>query len=516
MGQIGEQDNSRKLLYLIIGFSLLELLLHLYTNLFAGYGYFRDELYYIACSKRLAWGYVDQPPLSIFILAGSRLIFGDSIFALRLLPAVASAVTVFFAGKITRELNGNAVAITAASLSLVLSPIFLGMFAIFSMNSFDWLLWSIAFYVVIRLIKTGNERLWIWLGVIVGLGLLNKIDFAWFGAGLVVGMIFTSQRKYFLTRWPYIAGAIALLIFSPYIIWNITHNFAHLEFIRNATRWKYSGITRSDFVLGQILIGGPTVLPIWLSGIYFLFFNREGKMFRLAGFIYLVTFLILFINGHSKSEYLSVTLPLLFAAGGILVEKLGSFSRTSWIKFVVPAYLLLGGAFTIPFAIPILPPQTFIQYSGFLGIKESSSEGKHLEGLPQFYADMFGWENMAESVSKVYTSLSLEDQERAKVLAQNYGEAGAIDFFAKKYPLPQVICPHNNFWYWGYGDTTRDIIIAIGGSKDDYLRTFSQVDEAGSIHSEYAIPYENNLKIFICRGLKLPIKEAWDKARFFI
>lgn len=515
-----EQANShtieRKLLYLILGFSLVELVLHLYTNAFAGYGYFRDELYYIACSKRLALGYVDQPPLSIFVLAVSRMIAGDSVFALRLLPAIASAVTVFFAGKITQEFGGKGMAITATCLSLILSPIFLGMYSIYSMNGFDWLFWVIAFYIAVRLIKTENTKFWIWLGMVVGLGLLNKIDLLWFGAGLVVGMIFTTQRKYFLTRWPYIAGAISVLIFSPFIIWNITHNFAHLEFMRNATSLKYSSVTRMDFVLGQFLISGPVTVPVWLSGIYFLFFNKNGKTFKLIGFIFLTTFLILFINGHSKSEYLSVTLPVLFAAGGIMVENLASLPGAKWVRIAAPICLFLGGIFTVPYALPILPVETYVQYSRKLGIQESSSEGKHLEELPQFYADMFGWENMASSVSKVYSSLSPDDQRRAKVFAQNYGEAGSIDFFNKKYPLPPVICPHNNFWYWGHGDTTRDIIIVIGGNKSDCLRVFSSVEEAGLIYSHYAIPYENNLEIFICRGLRVPIEEIWNREKHFI
>jgi len=516
MEQGYDHSGNRNLIYLVIAFSVIEFLIHLYTNAFAGYGYFRDELYYIACSKRLAWGYVDQPPLSIFILAASRLIVGNSIFWLRFLPAVASGFTVFFAGKITIELGGKVVAIASACLSLVLCPIFLGMFSIFSMNAFDWLLWAMVFYFVVRLIRTGNPKQWLAIGVTAGLGLLNKIDFLWFGAGVAIGMLLTPHRKYFLTRWPYIAGAIALLIFSPYIFWNIKHNFADLEFIRNATVEKYSGITRWDFVSEQLLINGPATLPIWLSGIYFFFFNKEGKKFKLAGIIFLTTFLILFINGHSKSEYLSVTLPVLFAAGGIMVQKLANLPKAKWVKAAAPIYLFIGGVFTVPLVVPILPVETFIQYSRTLGIQQPSSEGKHLGELPQFYADMFGWENIAASVSKVYTLLSHHDQRRAEVFARNYGEAGAIDFFANKYLLPPVICPHNNFWFWGYGDTTRNILIVIGGNKEDHLRYFESVDSAGTIESKYSIPYENDQTIFICRGLKEPISEVWKKLRFFM
>jgi hypothetical protein len=518
MEQANKHKCDRKTLYLILGFSTIELLLHLYTNAFAGYGYFRDELYYIACTKHIAWGYVDQPPLSIFILILNRTILSDSIFALRLLPAVASALTVFFTGKIITELNGRNVAIIAGCTALILSPIFLAMSAFFSMNSFDWLLWTLAFYLVVRLVNTEDARLWIWLGIVVGFGLLNKIDFLWFSVGLFVGIMFTPQRKYFLTKYPYIAGAIALLLFSPFIIWNVTHNWVHLEFIRNATLKKYSVITRTDFITGQILLNGPVSLPIWVSGIYFLMLHKDGKRFRLVSYIFICTFLILFINSHSKPEYLGVTTPMLFAAGGIMVEKLSKLSWARWTTIAVPLCLFFGGIFLIPLALPILPVNTFIGYSRLLGLRQPAEEKEisYPAELPQFYADMFGWQNMAKSVSKVYKSLSPEEKQKAKIFAQNYGEAGAIQFYTNKYPLPPVICPHNSFWYWGYGDTTRNIIIAIGGTKEKYLRFFSSVVEFGIIRSNYAISYETNLRIFVCKGLKEPINKMWDKVRLIM
>ena len=235
----------RNSLYLILGLSLFELLLHLYTNAFASYGYFRDELYYTACSNHLAAGYVDQPPLSIYLLFISIKIFGKSLFALRLLPAIAAASVAFITGLITRKLSGSYTAIALACLAVSLAPIFLGTGTIYSMNIFDWLFWVLAYYIVILIIqapKTGNQnnnKLWIWLGIILGLGLLNKIDLLWFGFALLMGLILTPQRKYLKTIWPYLAGIIAFVIFSPYIIWNITHNYATLEFIHRASSLKY-------------------------------------------------------------------------------------------------------------------------------------------------------------------------------------------------------------------------------------------------------------------------------------
>ncbi len=512
----------RNSLYIIFSFSLFELLLHLYTNAFAGYSYFRDELYYVACSNHLAAGYVDQPPFASYILFISIKLFGDSLFALRFLPALISSVTVFFTGLITRKLNGSYFAIFLACLSITLAPQFLGSNTYYSMNTFDWLFWTVAAYIVILIVhkdptgKKNNYKLWIWLGIVLGLGLLNKIDLLWFGAGLFIGLILTPQRKYLKTKWPYVAGIIAFILFSPYIIWNITHSYATLEFMRRAASIKYSSQNPATFIQDMILSMNPFSLPIWIAGIYFFFFSKEGKVFKIVGYIFLVSFLILIINWHSKAEYIAPAFPMLFAAGGVMFEKIIQSKNFVWIKFALPTIIFLTGVMLMPLALPILPVENFIKYSKTLGLQPSTAEAQHLENLPQFYADMFGWENMASTVSKVYSSLSPEEQKRTVVYAQNYGEAGAIDFYQKDFSLPRVVCGHNNYWFWGPGDTTFTTVIVIGGSKEDHLQTCGSVEQAGIIQSKDAIPYENNLPVFICRHLKISYKVIWQSVRFFI
>jgi len=517
------ENFGRNSLYLISAFAFFELLIHLYTNAFASYGYFRDELYYIACSNHLAAGYVDQPPLSSYILFISIKLFGDSIFALRLFPAIASSFTVFITGLMVRKLNGGYFAITAACISLSLAPQFLGTNTYYSMNTFDWLFWSLAAYLVILIVRSDDsagsketQKLWIWLGLVLGLGLLNKIDLLWFGAGLFVGLILTPQRKYFKTIQPYVAGIIALVLFMPYVVWNSTHNFATLEFMHRAATIKYSSQNPFTFISDILLVMNPVTIPVWLAGIYFLFFHKEGKAYKLIGYIFLVSFLILVINWHSKAEYIAPAFPMLFAAGGVMLEKLAVRKSIAWIQYALPAIIVLIGLILMPLALPILSVETFIHYSQTLGIAPSSGEAQQLESLPQFYADMFGWKNMADSVSKVYLTLSPAERKKTVVFAQNYGEAGAIDFFRKDLPLPRVICGHNNYWYWGPGDTTFTTIIVIGGTKEDDLKSCDSVDQAGTIHSKYAMPYENNLPIFICKDLKLPIFVIWQSVRFFI
>jgi hypothetical protein len=509
------KKDSKTILVLLAGLSFLKLAVHLGTNAFASYGIFRDELYYIACSKRLALGYVDQPPLSIYLLSLSRQIFGESLFALRLFPAFAAAFTVFFIGLLVRRIGGGKSAVILASLAVMLAPIQLAMNTVYSMNCFDILLWVLLAYTVVLIVEESNPKWWIVLGMLMGLGLLNKIGMLWFGFGFFLALLITRLRRYLSTIWPWIAGTLAFLIFSPFIIWNVQHDFAHLEFIRNARMFKYAGISAKDFVLGQILLQNPLALPLWLAGLYFFFVHNDGKRFRMLGIIYMAAFLILLVSGQSKPEYLSPAYPLLFAGGAVLFERLFRRKYLKWLKFAAPGVVALSGLLLAPLALPVLPVKTFIEYSGFIGMGPVTYEGKELAQLPQYFADMFGWENMASTVAKVYHSLPAEEKSRTIIFAENYGEAGAIEYYRKKHDLPTVISSHNNYWIWGYGDDAAEVYICLGGERDDYIDSFSQVVQGAVIRCEYCMPYENNLPVFVCRNKKVNISEVWESMKHY-
>ncbi len=508
---------TRDIKIVILAVSGFTLLLHLYTNLFAGYGIFRDEFYYIACANHLSAGYVDQPPLSIYLMAVSRWIFGESLFAIRLFPAAVAALTVYVTGLLTARIGGKLFAVLIACVTLSFSPIFLAMNAFFSMNTFDHFFWVLAAWLVVRIIQEEKPGLWITLGVVLGLGLLNKISMGWFGAGLVLGLIFTPLRSTLRTKWPYLAAGIALLIFSPFIIWNITHNFAHLEFMRNASNLKYSSLTPLDFIGGQLLIAGPLTILVWLPGLLFLLMSKGLKQYRIPGIIFLTTFLILVANWHSKPEYLAAAYPLVYAGGGLFYEKILSRKSFGWVKYAIVALIILAGFIAMPLAIPILPVRTFISYSQSLGVAPENTEHKEIGKLPQFYADMFGWEDLAADVSRVYASLPDSEKSSAIVLALNYGEAGALQYYSSKYKLPPVICPHNSYWYWADPDPDRiKTVIIIGGSMKDHLSACRNVSVAAVHKTKYSMPYENDLPIYICSDIYRSLKEIWQKSRFFI
>jgi hypothetical protein len=497
---------------LIAGLALVKLAIHLITNILGGYGIFRDELYYQACTRHLGLGYVDQPPLSIYLLAANSWFFGESIFALRFLPALFGSLTVFLVGLLARELGGGRWAQLLAGLASLVSLIFLGMDSLYSMNAFDHLVWAAVALLVARLLRTRQPVYWPLIGVAVGLGLLNKVGVLWLGAGIAVGLLATPERRWLRTRWPWLAGILALTLFSPYLWWNLTHDMAHLEFIRNATAGKYSGLSAWTFLSEQLLVQNPVTVPVWGSGLIFLLVSPSGRRFRMLGWIYVTSLVILVANGHSKAEYLSPAYTILFAAGGVALERWLGRPGLAWVRVVI-AIQLVAGLILAPIVVPILPVETYIAYADTLGMEPSTSEGKQLSELPQFYADMFGWQEKAAAVAEVFDSLPPGDRAVAAIFAENYGRAGAIDHFGLELGLPNAISSHNSYWLWGPGDFSGEVLIVLGGERERLEASFESVEQAGQVPCRFCMPSESDLPIFVCRDLKLPISKFWERIK---
>jgi hypothetical protein len=233
------------------------------------------------------------------------------------------------------------------------------------------------------------------------------------------------------------------------------------------------------------------------------------------GIVYLTAFIVLVANGHSKAEYLAAAYAPLYAAGGFLMERWGG--RPGW-RLVRPVFLVLlivSGAALAPVVLPILPVRMYIAYAEKLGIAPGSPEGKKLEKLPQFYADMFGWEEKARAVAQVYRQLTPDEQVRCAIFGQNYGRSASIDYFGRAYGLPKAIGNHNSYWVWGPGKYTGDIMIVIGGNAVDLRTRFDSVEVAATVHTEYCIPYENDLPIHLCRHIKTPLRDLWPESKHY-
>jgi len=498
----------------IVVLCLIPLLIHLVVNLFGGYGYFRDELYYIACSKRLGAGYVDQPPFSIWLLALVRLLVGDSVFAIRLVPAILSALSVGVTCLLVRKMHGGRVALILAALAFIASGQLLGFHAYYSMNSLDIFFWLVAAYLLLRVVEQPTTGRWLVLGLVLGLGLLNKTSVLWLGAGVAACLLLTGLRAQLKTPGPWLAGATAVILFSPFVLWNLANGLPHLEFMRNATAGKYSSLTRVRFLTDQLMSMGPPVVVLALLGLGWYLFSKEGRRFRVLGIVFLTTFAILFLNPHTKSEYLAAAYPLLFAGGGVVLERLGRrWGRA--IPAIAGILIVAFGLLSAPFGLPMLPEEKYVRYSRALGLAPSNTEAKKLAELPQFFADMHGWEELARDVSAAYLSIPEAERPTTVAFVTNYGEAGALELYARKYPLPRVICNHNSYWFWGVGPTPITTFIRLGGNRDDYRESYDDVTQVGVHACRYCMPYENDLGIFIVRRRRVPIEQAWSTLHHF-
>jgi hypothetical protein len=493
--------------------ALLTILIHFLSN--GGYGYFRDELYYLACGEHLAWGFVDHPPFVAFMATVTRHLLGDSLFALRFFPAICGGLIVLLTGLTARELGGGRYAQALAAVAVMVAPVYLAIDNFFSMNCFDEVFWALAGYIVVRILKQGDPRLWLLFGWVAGLGLLNKYSMGFLGLGILVGLVLTPARKQLASKWPWLGGGIAFVMFLPHILWEIHHHFPTLEFIHNATVMKNMPQTPAQFMAGSILQMNPLTLPVWLAGLGFFFWSQAGKPFRLFGWVF-VSILALFLLTRAKPYYLSPAYLFLLAGGAVAIETFLRGRNWNWFRPVSLGLLLAGGAVLAPYVLPILPVETYLRYRSFLGLKAPQEEKGKLGKLPQQYADMFGWENMTATVAKVYNSLSPAEKEKCVIGASNYGEAGALDFFGRKFGLPHAISSHNSYWIWGPGEKPGEIAIIVGGSPEDYHGMYEDVQQAATVNCPYAMPYETNLPVYLCRRPRATLQQVWPRLKHFI
>src|SRR5574341_814510 len=425
-----------------------DLILHLWVN--AHDQFFRDELYYMAAAQHLDLGYVDFPPFVALVAGFSRFAFGPSVLSLRLFPALAGALIVLITAALVAELGGGLTAQCLAAMTVALGPAFLGTSGLLTMDVFDQLWWALAALILMRLIKLGEPRLWLVFGVVTGLGLLTKVTMAFYGFALIVGLLLSPKRKLLFNRWLVFGGLIALVLFSPYILWQVLHGFPTLDFWKSYASNKTYPVTPLEFFGQQVQTLNPLALSLILMGLYFLFFTPDGKPYRAFGWAYLILY-VLFTIAKSKFYFLSPAYPVLLAGGAYNLEQFaGTRPRWRWLPMAYTQAILITGLLLALFSIPILPTETFIRLNDSLGGKaEIQTERLQTAALPQHFADRYGWLEMVAQIAQAYDSLSPQEKSEACILTQNYGEAGAVDFYGPAYGLPKAISGHNSYYIWG-------------------------------------------------------------------
>ena len=496
----------------VLAIALAKLLLHCYFN--NRYGYFRDEFDYMSCGDHLAWGYVDQPPLIPFLIHVCRGLLGDSLRSVRFIPALASSLLVVQTAVLARELGGRRFALLLSAVAIVIAPQYLSNGSLLGTNCLEPNLWMGCAYFAILALKRDDPRNWLWFGIVAGLGMEEKYSIALFGLGVVVGLLLTGQRRVFLNKWIWLGGLAAFLVFLPNLLWNVYYDWPFLQLMRAI---KAAGrdvvLPPLQYFLQQTLLVHPFTAPIWITGLIALLVSQRLKIYRVLGWSYLVCYTVFFIL-HGKNYYLAPIYPMLLAAGAVTIENAIDRPRLTWMKPAMVAVLLMGGAAFAPVVVPVLSPDGFIAYTKYLPMKLPVMEHSHARAvLPQWYADQFGWDEIVAETAEAWNRLSPGERGDCGIFAQDYGQAGAIDFLGRRYGLPPALSGHQTYFLWGPRGYTGNCMIVLDDRRETLEQLWEQVEYVGtSADNPYAL--ERGIDVFICKGAKFgTLAQLWPKLK---
>ncbi|MGH3493697.1 MAG: glycosyltransferase family 39 protein, partial [Sciscionella sp.] len=473
----------------------LMLAIHLATN--GNYGFHTDELYYIISGQHPAFGYVDYPPVTPLLARLNTSIFGISPWTLRLFPALAAAAVVFLAGVCVREMGGGRRAAILASVVALMTPLLLGTW-LFQTVGFDLLTWMIALYLLLRILRTGDGRLFILLGVDLGVGIETKTTIVGLCLGIAVAVLVSPALRPFLrTRHPWIGLIIAAALAAPNVGWQIANGFPTLIYVGNHRGDIALGGGIGSFVEIFILTMGPLLLPLWIAGLVLLLRDRR---LRPMGVLTVVAVLLFLPDG--KGYYPGPTIPLVLGAGCLAVGRIVSQTRRRWVVGLVLAGGLVELAALVTILLPVIPPADMHRY----GIDRVNPD----------FANTVGWPEMTAQVGAVYNALPAEQRATTSILASIDGQAGAIDIYGRREHLPQALSPHLNFWYWKPTNPDASTLVTVGYKPSELVFLCGTITRAGKVSIPYSIANLNQgTPILVCTKLRESVNAAWPTLRNF-
>jgi hypothetical protein len=494
---------------MLAGIALAKLALHL--GLSGRYGYWIDELYFVACGDHLAWGYVDHPPLIAAVAKASRLVLGDSLFAIRFLPAVAGALLVLLAGLIARELGGGRFAQLVAAVAVFVAPVYLAFHGLLTMNAFEPVFWMTCAWIAIRMVRRDDPRLWVAFGLVAGIGFMNKYSMAFFAVSLGAGLLLAGPRQLLLNRWALAGTLLALGLALPNLLWQVDHGWPTIELLRNARSYQHTRVTPLEFVWGQIQIVNPLTCPLWLAGTLFLLRSPDATPWRFLGWTFVLMF-IWFMAMQAKTYYLAPVYALPMAAGAVALERWSVRPGAGWLRPATLAALVVGGVALAPYALPVLPVSMLPAYLSLLSMKEVRPENRRMGDVPQILADELGWDALVDAVARVYDGLSPAEQADVVIWGLGYGDAGSIDLLGRA-RLPHAVSGFQNYYLWGPGRGSWQVVIAVDIPEDSLKQWFERVEPRAIVTCDHCMPDRTAIPIALCRGLKVPIEDFWPRVK---
>jgi len=495
-------------IYWVIGTAaVIKFAMHLYMD--PSYGFFFDELYTIALSRHLAFGYVDLPPLVPALVALSRAVLGESLLAMHIVPALAGAVTLIFVCLITKEFGGKLFAITLSALIFIAVPLWLSLDSIFCYDCIDQMVLAGFLYTLVRFLQSGNRKLWLLLGLIAGIACLTKMTILFLGPGFLVALLISKYRKDLLTPWPWLGAAICLVIVSPYLFWQMANDWPTLEYWRNyGTHRVYQASVQQYFINIRVYMN-PIFLPLWIVGLYRIFRRMNGTNYAFLGLLFLFTLVLMFYL-HASARMLGALFIPFIASGAVCIEEVLTGARWKTMMRALPiAYALGAGLVVLPSSLPILPIDTVAGMNSYArfsyqSLREFNGGSSY---LPELLIGRLGWDGMVEDVAGVYNALSAEDRAVAGIYADTYPSAGAIDQLGRQYGLPHAVSGSLTYYLWGPGYTWDVMIIVTGRTNPSSI--FFKTCTLKETPRREVEPLSGHPYIYVCKEPIRPPNVIW-------
>lgn len=495
---------------IVIAFVLAKLFIHFATN--TNYGLHRDEFLYAALGQHLDFGFASTPPSIAVFAQIAQSFFGESVFGMRFFSALIGGLLIFFTGWSVKEMNGGKFAQFIACLAILLSPAYLRSQTLFQPVSFDQLYFVLCMFFAIRFFKTEKSVYLYYFALALGFGLLNKYSIILIGMGFVVALLTSKQRQIFLSKDPYLAVGLAFLIFLPNSLWQVFQGFPVLSHMAELQQTQLQNVTVSGF-LGDQLLMNISGFYLWILGLWFVFFTESGRKFIGIGWMFLFVFLVLLV-AHGKSYYTLGIFPVMMAAGSVFLEQLTE--KKKWIRIIPTVFTVLVLIPILPISLPVLPKTEMAEYCNERKDRPYFQptirwEDGELHAIPQDYADMLGWEELANTVIKIYESLPDSEKTETAIIAANYGQAGAIDFYGKAHGLPKAISFNDAYLFWTPENLNAKTLIYIDDETEDVSKIFVEVIKVGEITEPLA--REFGLPVYLCKKPRFDYSDLWKKLR---
>jgi Dolichyl-phosphate-mannose-protein mannosyltransferase len=501
--QIGNGSEAemeeRRGIWAVVAIALAVALVHMATN--GRYGFHRDEYQFLSDARHLGWGFVAYPPLTPFVERVAMELFGLSMVGLRLFSVIAQALAIVATGMMAKELGGGRLAQVVAALAVATSGVAVFEGTEFQYTTFDYLWWVLIAYCVVRLLKTGDARWWLGVGLFVGLGLMTKYAIAFYVAGVLAGMVLTPARRYLQGGWFWSGVAVAMVIVAPNLVWQTRHGFVAWDFLRYIHARDVRIGRANGFWRDQVLIcTNPALTPLWIWGL--VSFLRSER-YRMLGWMYVVP-LALFAVGKGRGYYMAAAYPMLMAMGAVSGERWVAGLSAAGRRVVLGVFFVaLAGCAT--FVYGLLVP---FASSGPLKAWALKNNGDLREEM--------GWRELVETVAKVRDSLPEDQRKSVGVFVGNYGEQGAVEILGPQYGLPMPISRTNSAWLRGYPAVPPTTLIVLGFSQASAEKAFAgcrlvaRIDNAEGVENE-----ERGGSVFVCGPPRLPWPEFWKRYRAY-